>query len=48
MSQGVQVVDAGVCTVPQLRYALRALGADGAALVGSDLLFPPHRFRRKP
>ena len=40
MSQGVQVVDAGVCTVPQLRYALRALGADGAALVGSDQLFP--------
>ena len=40
MSQGVQVVDAGVCTVPQLRYALRALGADGAALVGSDRSCP--------
>ena len=40
MSQGVQVVDAGVCTVPQLRYALRTLGADGAALVGSDSLLP--------
>ena len=40
ISQGVQVVDAGVCTVPQLRYALRTLGADGAALVGSDSLLP--------
>ena len=40
MSQGVQVLDAGVCTVPQLRYALRTLGADGAALVSSDSLLP--------
>ena len=38
MSQGVQVLDAGVCTLPQLRYALKAFGADGAALVGSDSL----------
>ena len=40
MSQGVQVLDAGVCTLPQLRYALKAFGADGAALVGSDSLSP--------
>ena len=34
------MLDAGVCTVPQLRYALRTLGADGAALVSSDSLLP--------
>ncbi len=40
MSQGVQVLDAGVSTLPQLRYTLRALGADGAALVDSAALTP--------
>ena len=40
MSQGVQVLDAGVSTLPQLRYTLEALGADGAALVEGEQLTP--------
>ena len=40
MSQGVQVLDAGVCTLPQLRHALAALRADAAALVSDDRLLP--------
>lgn len=40
MSQGVQVLDAGVCTLPQLRHALNALRADAAALVSDDRLLP--------
>ncbi len=40
MSQGLQVLDAGVCTLPQLRYTLRALGAEGAALVDNGALTP--------
>ena len=40
MSQGVQVLDAGVCTLPQLRCALASLRADAAAMVGEDRLIP--------
>lgn len=40
MSQGVQVVDAGVCTLPQLRHALSSLRAEAAALVCDDRLIP--------
>ncbi len=54
MSQGVQVLDAGVCCLPQLRHAQRLLGCDCAALVESDALIPlnalgarlPGRLRR--
>ena len=40
MSQGIQVIDAGVCTLPQLRHALSSLRADAAALVCDDRLIP--------
>ncbi|NLF27081.1 MAG: NTP transferase domain-containing protein [Clostridiales bacterium] len=40
MAQGVQVLDAGASTLPQLRHALKSLGADGAALVDSAFLTP--------
>lgn len=40
MSQGVQVFDAGVCTLPQLRHAQNALRTDAAALVEDGLLLP--------
>ena len=40
MSQGVQVLDAGVCTLPQLRFALASLRADAAALIGEDRMIP--------
>ena len=40
MAQGAQVVDAGVCTLPQLRHALKALRADAALMVEEDRLTP--------
>ena len=40
MAQGVRVLDAGVCALPQLRFALRQLGCGGAALVGADSILP--------
>ena len=40
MAQGVQVLDAGICTLPQLRHALALLHADGAMLVEADALIP--------
>ena len=40
MAQGAQVIDAGVCSLPQLRHALRALRADAALLVEEDKLTP--------
>ena len=40
MAQGAQVVDAGICTLPQLRHALKALRADAALLVEEDRLTP--------
>ena len=40
MSQGVQVIDAGVCTLPQLRHVLCSLRADAAVLVCDDRLIP--------
>ena len=40
LAQGVRVLDAGVCTLPQLRHALRALRCDAAALTERDRLTP--------
>lgn len=40
MAQGVYVLDAGVCTPPQLRYALSLLKADGALLAGRNAITP--------
>jgi len=40
MAQGVQVLDAGVCTLPQLRHALQLLHADGAILVEANAIIP--------
>ncbi len=40
MAQGVQLVDAGVCTLPQLRNSLKILGADAALMVEEDRLTP--------
>lgn len=40
MAQGVQVLDAGVCSLPQLRHALSTMRCDGAALVCDDRLIP--------
>lgn len=40
MAQGAQVVDAGACTLPQLRHALSALRADAALMVEEDRLTP--------
>lgn len=38
MAQGTQVVDAGVCCMPQLRHVLKGLRSDAAALVEDDRL----------
>lgn len=40
MSQGVQVLDAGICSLPQLRHAQQNMGCKGAALVQEDRLIP--------
>ena len=40
MAQGVQVLDAGICCLPQLRHVQRLLGCDCAALVAPDALIP--------
>lgn len=40
MSLGVQVLDAGVCSLPQLRYIQETLHTDAAALVENGALFP--------
>ncbi|MBR6767456.1 MAG: NTP transferase domain-containing protein [Clostridia bacterium] len=40
MTQGFQVMDCGVCPLPVLRHAMRALGCDGAALVTDDRFIP--------
>lgn len=40
MAQGAYVLDAGVCTEPQLRYALSLLHADGALLADSSGITP--------
>ena len=40
MAQGVQILDAGICTLPQLRHGLSAMRCDGAALVSEDRLIP--------
>ena len=40
MAQGVQVVDAGVCTLPQLRHAQSLLHTDAAAMVTDSRLIP--------
>lgn len=40
MAQGVQLIDAGVCSLPQLRHALKSLRADAAMLVEDARLIP--------
>ena len=40
MAQSAQVVDAGICTLPQLRHAMRSLHSDAALLVEEDRLIP--------
>lgn len=40
IAQGVQVIDAGVCTLPQLRHAQQLLHTDTAALVTDSRLMP--------
>ena len=40
MAQGVQLIDAGVCTLPQLRHAQRDLHAGAAMLVEEARLIP--------
>lgn len=40
MAQGVRVLDAGVCSLPQLRHALHLLHGDAAMLVEADGITP--------
>ena len=40
MAQGARVLDAGVCTLPQLAHALRTLRCDGALLVEARRITP--------
>lgn len=40
MAQGVRVLDAGVCTEPQLRYAMELVGADCALMALDDGVLP--------
>ena len=40
MAQGLQVLDAGACTLPQLRHAQRTLRAPAAAWIESGCLIP--------
>lgn len=40
MAQGVQVIDAGVCTLPQLRHTQSALRTGGAAFIEDNRLIP--------
>ena len=40
MAQGVRVLDAGECTLPQLRHAVQALRCDGGILVEARRLTP--------
>ena len=40
MAQGVYVLDAGVCTEPQLRYAMSLMRPDGALLADAHSLIP--------
>lgn len=40
MAQGVQIIDAGICTLPQLRHAQHMLHTDAAALVTDSRLIP--------
>lgn len=40
MAQGAQVIDAGACTLGQLKHTLKSLHADAALLVEEDRLLP--------
>ena len=40
MTQGVQVMDGGVCTLPVLRHSMHTLGCDLAAMVSEDGFIP--------
>ncbi len=40
LAQGVRILDAGVCSLPQLRHSLSSLRCDGAMLVDGHSLLP--------
>lgn len=40
MAQGTRVIDAGVCSLPQLRQCMRSLHADGGLFVAEKSLLP--------
>lgn len=40
MAQGVQIIDAGACTLPTLRHCLNMLHCDGAIFIDGDHLIP--------
>ena len=40
MAQGARVLDAGICTEPQLRYALGLMRVDGAMLASAESVTP--------
>ena len=40
MAQGVQILDAGICTLPQLRHTQQLMHADAAMLVDANTLMP--------
>lgn len=40
MAQGVQMIDIGAVTLPQLRHAMRTMGGDGALYLTRDALHP--------
>ena len=39
MAQGIQVLDADICTLPQLRHTLSSIGADGALWIADNRLY---------
>ena len=43
MAQGVSVLDAGVCTEPQLRYAMELMHTDCALMVSGGSITPLHK-----
>ncbi len=40
IAQGVQLIDVGAVTTPQLRYTMGGMGAEGALYVGKDYMLP--------
>ena len=43
MAQGAQVLDAGICSEPQLRYAMQLMRTEGGLLATSDGILPFQR-----